>query len=389
MCLSGRSEPGILKLLSGFAQMRFHEFTRRDMRDFATQYLESFWKRSDFSVSEQLCIIETLMRKAEGVFLWLRLVVRNLNNSLGRDESFSDLQRRIDELPSEVSGLYQEMWDRENGIKGRSRIHCAESARYFNIMLGLAGQHIWSPTFFHSRSLGFLCADVSTMPRHYEPVRVIHIAFAANDELQRRVFNDATSISTAEIEAACIRIANAIASKCVGLIEFLPLCKNSPMQEALAKSFGLDATTCFRKVQFIHRTAFDFVSESDAGFKIRSFDKSSVMDNQLNIAKALCALSLLTPHLGIPGNEIRTFSKLFTPDTASDIACALSASAKVYNHVMYCQSRGAGRHESFFWAAFRCGRRSCVKSDGKNPFTNWLLDWIAKDPCKGQLATMA
>lgn len=389
MCLSSRSEPGMLKLLQGFAQMKFHEFTSQDMHNFAAQYLASFWNRSEFSVSEQIRIIETLMKKAEGVFLWLRLVVRNLNNSLGRDDSFSDLQRRIDELPSEVSEMYQEMWDRENGIKGKTRIHCAESARYFNLMLGLEGQRIDSPYFLRSEPPGFIAASRAPLYVSEEPLRVIHIAFAANDGLQKRVFNDATSVSAAEIEAACIRIANAIASKCVGLIEFLPLYRNSPMQKELTKSFGLDATTCFRKVQFIHRTAFDFVSESEAGFKIRSFDKSSAMDRRMNIAKALCALSLLTPDLGMPKNAIESFRELFTPDTASDIACALSACAKVYNHIIYCEWRGLWRPDSFCCSAIRSGRSPFVKCNTKNSFTNWLLEWIAKDPYKGQLATMA
>ncbi|KAH8714765.1 hypothetical protein BGZ61DRAFT_213997 [Ilyonectria robusta] len=54
----------------------------------------------------------TIVRKAEGVFLWVRLVVKSLIRGLRNGDELSDLQRKLDELPRDLERLYRHMFDR-------------------------------------------------------------------------------------------------------------------------------------------------------------------------------------------------------------------------------------------------------------------------------------
>ena len=57
-------------------------------------------------------IFSTIVLKAEGVFLWVRLVVRSLIRALQNGDELSDLQKKVDELPEDLERLYKHMLDR-------------------------------------------------------------------------------------------------------------------------------------------------------------------------------------------------------------------------------------------------------------------------------------
>jgi len=64
----------------------------------AAQTFEAVERR----VNEVLC-------KAEGVFLWVNLVVKSLLKGLGQRDSISDLMRRLEVLPDDLESLYEHM----------------------------------------------------------------------------------------------------------------------------------------------------------------------------------------------------------------------------------------------------------------------------------------
>ena len=54
----------------------------------------------------------SIIRKAEGVFLWVRIVVRSLLTGLQNGDELSDIQHRVDELPEGLEHLYMHMFAR-------------------------------------------------------------------------------------------------------------------------------------------------------------------------------------------------------------------------------------------------------------------------------------
>ncbi|CZR62663.1 uncharacterized protein PAC_12560 [Phialocephala subalpina] len=57
------------------------------------------------------CLIESIAVQSDGVFLWVFLVVRSLMAGLSNSDRISDLQRRLEDLPSDLEDLYQKMFD--------------------------------------------------------------------------------------------------------------------------------------------------------------------------------------------------------------------------------------------------------------------------------------
>lgn len=87
-------------------------FTRDDMKNFVIARFESdhrfvqlHSRERDFA--DQLA--ENIVSKSSGVFLWVCLVVSSLISSMGNGDRIADFQRRLDQLPSELSLLYRKM----------------------------------------------------------------------------------------------------------------------------------------------------------------------------------------------------------------------------------------------------------------------------------------
>lgn len=69
-----------------------------------------------------------IVRKSDGVFLWVRLVVKAIIRGSQNGDQLSDLQAHLDELPADLERLYRHMLLR---IPQRYRIR---SARIFAIV---------------------------------------------------------------------------------------------------------------------------------------------------------------------------------------------------------------------------------------------------------------
>ncbi|KAK4495862.1 hypothetical protein PRZ48_013130 [Zasmidium cellare] len=85
-------------------------------------------------------LIDNISHRAEGVFLWVRLVVRSLLRGLGNDDDLETLERRLVTYPNDLDGYFQRVFDRIEGV------YLLTSAR---IMLAAifaeAGLPIWAP----------------------------------------------------------------------------------------------------------------------------------------------------------------------------------------------------------------------------------------------------
>ncbi|KAK4943344.1 hypothetical protein LTR10_017018 [Elasticomyces elasticus] len=73
-------------------------------------------------------LVEDITRKAAGVFLWVRLVVRSLWQGLMNGDSLKDLQKRLQEIPAEVEEFYHTMLDKMSPMYRR------DAARLFSIL---------------------------------------------------------------------------------------------------------------------------------------------------------------------------------------------------------------------------------------------------------------
>ncbi len=95
-------------------RLYLEDLTREDIKRYVRDKLEGnngFRKlrRSESENCEQL--VNDIVQKAYGVFLWVFLTVRSLTSGLENADRIVDLQRRLDSLPSDLEEFFQHMLD--------------------------------------------------------------------------------------------------------------------------------------------------------------------------------------------------------------------------------------------------------------------------------------
>jgi Ankyrin repeat len=107
-CLASRPYPDFAFQFAKCFHLQMQEETYADI----TKYLHGrFSEMQDIHGSNAWTLMDTIRRKAEGVFLWIKLVCDNLQGGWRRFETFEELLQRIDHLPRDLSTLYQRIFD--------------------------------------------------------------------------------------------------------------------------------------------------------------------------------------------------------------------------------------------------------------------------------------
>jgi hypothetical protein len=103
------------------------DLTRDDMRKYVHTMLIQNQAFSEMSKYDPRCetLVPQIARKAQGVWLWVYLVVRDLLRDLKGEEEYPLLQRRLDSFPDELERYFENIIDRID------RIHREETARIF------------------------------------------------------------------------------------------------------------------------------------------------------------------------------------------------------------------------------------------------------------------
>jgi hypothetical protein len=93
-------------------QLQVHEFTTDDIRRYAEDNLHQnaqFIRMRQDDVPGAKSLTATIASRADGVFLWVFLVVRSLLRGLSQGDTIVTLQQRLDELPQELEGFFLRM----------------------------------------------------------------------------------------------------------------------------------------------------------------------------------------------------------------------------------------------------------------------------------------
>ncbi|KAJ4299982.1 hypothetical protein N0V90_005230 [Kalmusia sp. IMI 367209] len=94
---------------SNHGSLQLHTLTREDIEMFAQDSILKYRNYFSSYIEEQQYseLIHEIVRKAQGVFLWVRLVIRSLRNGLINDDQVSLLRKRLDELPSDLGEFFE------------------------------------------------------------------------------------------------------------------------------------------------------------------------------------------------------------------------------------------------------------------------------------------
>jgi hypothetical protein len=261
LCLSSRPEPAIVKRLGRYPQLRIQDLTRGDLWTYAEGRLQfpTLYLADQYEYARHE-IIRELVEKAEGVFLWLCLAVKSLNAGLDNEDHLEEVSLRAGRLPPDLARLYMDMWTRFNEDHA---VYRQSAALYLKLVI--ASLRIpWyegkaRPLFLTQSNLTVLEMAIATASPEFRP------------EL---------SIPNAEkLVESCNDTIRLVQTRCAGLLEVIVQSKpilsvtEQPLRHGFSKvtPFGNGSQT----IRFIHRTAFDFLTDTAEGGTILSADGTS------------------------------------------------------------------------------------------------------------------
>ncbi|KAF5012482.1 hypothetical protein FDECE_1472 [Fusarium decemcellulare] len=114
ICVSSRELPIFQQRFQECPKFRIHELTEPDMQILVDDSLQ---KNLDVKAMEKSATLEIsrlgniLVERADGVFLWLTLALKTLEQGILFEDSIHDLAKKIDSLPKEVEELFGAMFE--------------------------------------------------------------------------------------------------------------------------------------------------------------------------------------------------------------------------------------------------------------------------------------
>ncbi|KAI1480125.1 prion-inhibition and propagation-domain-containing protein [Daldinia eschscholtzii] len=115
--VSSRPIPDCVASFGGLPSLDLHHLTRADIRAYVEEiigghkYMQGLLNRHP---EEATAIMEDLVDKSSGVFLWVILACRSLILGFADYDRIHELRRRVDELPPELEEMFQHMLNRIN-----------------------------------------------------------------------------------------------------------------------------------------------------------------------------------------------------------------------------------------------------------------------------------
>ncbi|KAF5561172.1 hypothetical protein FNAPI_3798 [Fusarium napiforme] len=212
---------------------------------------------------------EELLRKAQGVFLWLCLASKSVMHGILNGDDRETLSKRLDELPEELESLYQKMWERLNGA---NRVYRQTAARYFRFAIADG----WSIQLWTKK-------DEITFNTYKPNLVQLSLAVKAEDGL---IFPPkANEMKLSELNAMCAAAEIDIQIRCAGMLQ---VSRHSDF-EVHSSDMQYSLT---RPVQFIHRTAHDFLVDTEHGQSILGLtsNETKLVGEHLKLLK--CQLNL-------------------------------------------------------------------------------------------------
>jgi len=102
-----------------------HELTRTDIFAYAQGRLKehSRWNTKNFQEHQMEAIVDGITDRAQGVFLWVFLVTQSLRQGLTDGDTWLDLCKRLDTLPTDLKRFFKHMLDGIDPIYKKKTAH--------------------------------------------------------------------------------------------------------------------------------------------------------------------------------------------------------------------------------------------------------------------------
>ncbi|KAL8893373.1 MAG: hypothetical protein Q9192_005333 [Flavoplaca navasiana] len=249
-------------------------------------------------------LVNDVVRKAQGIFLWADLMIKDLRRGARNADSFEELEQRLERTPDTIDGLYEHMLGRLDTL------YLRDAARYFHHLL------MFQETYYHHKH-----------SRELLPPTILGFTCIEENVLGRRLYQNPNSVQISELQDACRRTETRILTRCAGLVEidevarhYLPYIKvedDSDSSDERKKTFGTEHTffsksaeegidDFLREVRFIHKSAADFLKNQVVLFEDSDWQWTGrflAVRAQIAIA-GLAPIIIYRPELSDPDKKV-------------------------------------------------------------------------------------
>ncbi|KAI0167441.1 hypothetical protein BJ166DRAFT_519941 [Pestalotiopsis sp. NC0098] len=275
LCLSSRPEPRFRNYLEGVPKLQMQLLTDGDIRKYATKFLNSNFSASNRQAQQDEIsrFVNLISERANGVFLWVYLVLRRLKTGMTRKDTLAVLYKRLETTPKDLYGLFQDMWDRL-GEDANMPEYLSLAARYFHL--------VKTSEIFGSFQYNL-----------YPDFTIAELMFATDRTALRDVLEgNGDSITPRRMKAACVVVMQNLDTCCAGLLEHRSSQSSPSHSHPSIKDKDLtDYNT--HKVDFVHRSAREFLFTTHEGNQILAHDTSTTEAQLLLLSQVRMAIASL------------------------------------------------------------------------------------------------
>ena len=276
ICLSSRPYRSFRDEFGSSAMLKLQELTEPDIREYVSNKLprarcETSQVLDSLPMVDQ--IADEIVRRAEGVFLWVKLAVRDQLEGIRNHDDANQLLERLYILPDEIEGVYLHM------LQKIDKVYWKEAAYYFRFVL------------------------------EYGDSSLFNVALAIHHRIDD-ILLSSSDVSLGDLCRHCHLTRERIAITCQGILEVrepnrLHSINRQPFLKSPEKQYPppehrndlieLQSYQNCSRVAFLHRTALDFFRENGQATRLLDERDSTNLHPLVLHVKALLANLVVFP----------------------------------------------------------------------------------------------
>jgi hypothetical protein len=252
ICVSSRPLLVLEDAFRRYPGLRLQDLTYQDITQYVSDKLGNhprFQLLSSKEPEKAPALLEEIVTKANGVFLWVKLVVRSLVAGLQNRDSIVDLQRRLFLLPADLEDLYSYMLSRIDSF------YKLKACEMFQLV---RAQRVRERNYW----------PTATVQSTRDVFTIFALAMADNESPSQILDAAIGSSPIDDILDACSEMESRLKVRCAGLLE---------VQHQDSKGI-VDKVRWDSKVQYIHRTARDYVESNSVWHDLISKTQGTAFD---------------------------------------------------------------------------------------------------------------
>jgi hypothetical protein len=243
LCLSSRPLYDFVQAFRSFPSLRLQDLTFNDIKQYVDDELRanSLMKELQLHEPEKAPkLVLEIVEKADGVFLWVKLVVLSLIRGLRNSDQISDLQKRLRLLPPSLEELFSHVLGRLEPV------YLEQSSRIFQI---------------------FSAARLME-----QPLSSIELSFAEEEDAQKLIQSQTQIISETELASRRASVEMWLQTRCGGLIE-------THIPQNAGGNFNSN-------LSYLHRTVRDFLELPGVWSRVSKPTKGTGFSPHLSLLKS-------------------------------------------------------------------------------------------------------